>query len=68
MKLIGSAVDLASISGGGDGVNCEVGTSGVKCTGTPEQFFELLQKGLDKLQRAGGDLGIYIYEVTHKET
>lgn len=72
MITIESAAELAAVSGGVaplSNIACKVSISSnpLSCSGSAQDFLEVGFGAFDQLQSWGGQLGSWLYDVTHKK-
>jgi hypothetical protein len=73
MQVIDNEAVLDAIHGGGGSrssgsdiqITCTISTKEAGCTGEIGEWGKLVSRGFKALQRAGGDFGCWVYDVTH---
>lgn len=73
MQVIDNDAFLDAVNGGGGSrsegsdiqISCTISTKEAGCTGAIGEWGKLASRGFRELQRLGGDLGCWIYDVTH---
>jgi hypothetical protein len=63
MYIIETAEELAAVSGGK--ITCTVAIKNVSCTGSAQEWGDVIFGAFDTLQSWGGALGRSIYDWTH---
>lgn len=76
MQVIDNMSLLAAIGGGEgdedkketkDKVTCKIGLREASCEGTVEAWGDLIFSTFDRVQSAGGAMGIWLWDVLHTE-
>lgn len=69
MQVIDNDAVLDAIYGGNKGndnqITCTFSTKEVGCSGPAERWGEVAFRAFDEVQRWGGALGRWVYDVTH---
>lgn len=71
MQVIDNDAFLDAISGGGGSkgndneISCTISNKEIGCSGPAEKWGEVAFRAFDEIQRWGGALGRWAYDVTH---
>ncbi|MCE3607422.1 hypothetical protein LXA47_28035 [Massilia sp. P8910] len=66
MQVIDKFEILEMIGGSGaKNIKCTVSTSGVSCEGSLQDYYEAAGEAAGKLQKFGGRLGCWLYDMVH---
>lgn len=69
MQVIDDDAFLDAVGGGDKGneneISCTISTKEVGCSGSAERWGDVAFRAFDEVQRWGGALGRWVYDVTH---